>query len=219
MAVVYRALDPVANREVAIKVLRVLDPASSGEILEARLRFETEVQTLHRLSPHKNIPTYHHYNDGEDGDYTYFAMELVQGESLAKKMAVRAVHRPEDVVPVIKQISAVLDHSHGKGIIHRDIKPGNVLVQPDGLVKVIDFGIARVESQNLTPTGVRLGTPQYMAPEQVSGGNVGGQADQFSLGVLTYRLLTGRMPFEGQDDAATYNVLRPEPPDPRSVTV
>lgn len=216
MAVVYRALDPVADRALAIKVLRVPDPATLGEASEARLRFEVEVQTLHRLSPHKNIPTFYHYSNREDGDYTYFAMELAQGVSLAQTITATGVQRPKDVIPIIKQVSTVLDHAHGKGIVHRDIKPGNVLVQPDGLVKVIDFGIARVESQNLTATGVRLGTPQYMAPEQISGGNVGGQADQFSLGVLTYRLLTGTMPFEGQDEVVTHNILHAEPPDPRS---
>ena len=144
MAMVYRAIDPVADRPVVIKVLRLPDPATEDEISEARLRFQTEVQTLSRLSPHENIPTFYHYHSGEDGEYTYFAMELVHGESLDKKIAAGGVRRPEDVVPIVRQVSAVLDHAHQKGIVHRDIKPGNVLLRPDGVVKIIDFGIARV---------------------------------------------------------------------------
>jgi TonB family protein len=215
MAVVYRAIDPVADRPLAIKVLRVPDPATEDEILEARLRFQTEVQTLSRLSPHENIPTFYHYHSGEDGEYTYFAMELVQGESLDKKIAAGGARRPDDIVPIIRQIADVLDYAHRKGIIHRDVKPANVLVRPDGAVKIIDFGIARVGSHNLTATGVRLGTPAYMAPEQIRGETVGGPADQFSLAVLAYRLLTGRLPFEGQGDVAMWNsILRSDPSPP-----
>jgi TonB family protein len=214
MAVVYRAVDPVADRPLAVKVLRLPNPATEDETSEARLRFETEVQTLSRLSPHENIPTFYHYHGGGGGEYTYFAMELVQGESLDKKIAVGGARRPEEVVPIIRQISTVLDYAHRKGIVHRDIKPGNVLLRPDGVVKIIDFGIARVGSQNLTATGVRLGTPAYMAPEQIRGEDVGGPADQFSLAVLAYRLLTGRMPFEGQDELVVYNILHSEPPPP-----
>jgi TonB family protein len=215
MAVVYRAFDAVVGRTLAVKVLRIPSPAAEGEIEEARLRFENEVQTLSRLSPHDNIPVLYHF--GEDGEFPYFAMELVPGEALDEKISGGKTLLPDDAIPIIRQIACALDYAHSKGIVHRDIKPGNVLVQPNGRVKIIDFGIARVGSQNLTATGARLGTPAYMSPEQIKGEDVHGLADQFSLAVLAYRALTGRMPFEGKGELEHYNILHSNPPPPSRV--
>jgi serine/threonine-protein kinase len=216
MAKVYHAFDPVAEREYAIKVLRVLSLATEAEISEIRLRFQSEILALSRLSPHPHIPIYYH--GGQDGDTQYFVMELVAGCSLIKEMAAGRSFRPDDASRIVRQISVALDYAHGKGIVHRDIKPSNVMVQADGTVKIIDFGIARVDSQNLTVTGQGWGTPAYMAPERIMGKEVGGPADQFSLAVLTYQLLTGKMPFTGQDDVAVQNsVLHAEPPPPTRV--
>lgn len=142
MSVVYHAFDKTAGRDLAIKVLRIPPMATAEEISEARLRFETEVQALSRLSLHPSIPSFYQYHPGDDRDYPYFVMQLAPGESLHKKISAGGAQRPEYVVPIIRQVADALDFAHRKGIVHRDIKPSNVMVTDSGLVTIIDFGIA-----------------------------------------------------------------------------
>lgn len=216
MAKVYHAFDPIAEKDYAVKVLRILSLASEAETREGQQRFQNEIRALSRLSPHPNIPLYHH--NGTVGTTQYFAMEFVRGESLDRKMPEGKPFPPSDAVRILRQVAAALDYAHEKGIAHRDIKPGNVMLQPDGAVKVIDFGIARIGSQRLTVAGHGWGTPEYMAPERIAGTDTGGSADQFSLAVLAYRLLTGRKPFTGQDDMAVqHRVLHAEPSRPTDI--
>ena len=199
MSVVYKCFDPLLNRFAAVKVPKISMPASQREVTEVRVRFESEARTLGTLFPHDNLPVLFEYHAGELGstvDPPWYAMELVPGKSLQKIIAEGPVPL-ERALPWITQTARALDHVHAKRIVHRDIKPGNILVQADGRVKLIDFGIARVGFQNLTQTGVAVGTPSYMSPEQLDGKVAYEPSDQYSLGVVVYELLTGRKAFEG----------------------
>jgi serine/threonine-protein kinase len=132
---------------------------------------------------------------GEEYDYQFLVMELVEGEALKRPPIERCL-------PILDQLAAALDYAHLHGVIHRDVKPANVLLRTDGQVKLTDFGIARISSQTITQTGVTLGTPSYMAPEQIMASRVDGKADQFSLAVIAFELLTGRKPFEAPTSQA-----------------
>jgi formylglycine-generating enzyme required for sulfatase activity len=134
---------------------------------------------------------------GEEGDYQYLVMELVEGQPLA---AGGAAADPSICLPILRQIASALDYAHAQGVYHRDIKPANILVRAGGTAKITDFGIARIAAQTMTRTGVTMGTPAYMAPEQVMASRVDGRADQFSLAVVAFELLTGRRPFVGPTD-------------------
>ena len=201
MSVVYKCFDPLLNRFAAVKVPKISLPTVERHLTEVRLRFETEARTLGTLFPHDNLPVLFEYHAGELGsavDPPWYAMELVPGKSLQKIIAEGPMPL-ERALPWITQTARALDHVHAKGIVHRDIKPGNILMQPDGRVKLIDFGIARLGFQNLTQTGVAVGTPAYMAPEQLEGKLAYEPTDQYSLGVVVYEMLTGRKPFEGAE--------------------
>jgi formylglycine-generating enzyme required for sulfatase activity/tRNA A-37 threonylcarbamoyl transferase component Bud32 len=192
MGVVFRAFDPAIGRPIAIKVIRAQAFATNEEDQEARLRFAHEAAAAGRLS-HPNIVTVFHF--GEERDYQYLVMELVEGKALNHV-------GPEKCLPILRQLAGALDYAHTRGVVHRDIKPANVLVGADGQIKLTDFGIARLSSQTITQTGMTMGTPWYMAPEQVMSSRVDGKADQFSLAVIAFELLTGRKPFEGPTSQA-----------------
>jgi serine/threonine-protein kinase len=185
MGVVYRCLDPVIGRHVAVKVIWVQGTREQTE--ELRQRFAREAAAAGRLR-HRNIVTVYHL--GEDGDLQYLVMELIEGQSLDRL-------RVADCFPILRAIASALDYAHAKGVVHRDIKPSNILVDADGQVTVTDFGIARIATETMTMTGARMGTPAFMAPEQVKSARVDGRADQFSLAVLAFKLLTGQLPFSG----------------------
>jgi serine/threonine-protein kinase len=159
---------------------------------------------------HPNIVTI--FDVGEDYDIAYMAMELLDGTDLTKYCKKDSLLPIEEIIRVISCVALALDYAHSSGIVHRDIKPANIMILGNSEVKVADFGIARVMSSSKTQTGVVLGTPSYMSPEQIAGKKVDGRSDLFSLGVVLYELLAGEKPFQG-DSITTlmYNITSSEP--------
>jgi serine/threonine-protein kinase len=211
MATVYEAWDPVLHRKIAIKLVDqgALDPDSKPEVLR---RFKREAQAAARLT-HPNVVQVYEY--GEEGDYCYIAMELVQGKPLTAYLGEGLKTEMHRVRDIIGQLLEALSYSHAQGVIHRDIKPGNLLVTREGTIKVTDFGIARIEASNVTQHGHMLGTPSYMSPEQYLGDTPDGRADLFSAAVLLYELLTGMKPFAGESNGQIMNkILYDTPADP-----
>ena len=212
MGIVYKGLDPKLDRLTAIKTIRFTDDFDEDQAAKIREQVYREAEVVAKLS-HPNIVTI--YDVGEDLDLSYLAMEYLEGESL------EAYARKEQLLPIRKtidvtaQVCDALGYAHGHGIVHRDIKPANIMILKNGLVKVTDFGIARATASSKTRTGVIKGTPYYMSPEQISGMKVDGRSDIFSLGIVFYQLLTGELPFGGENLAAImYQIttVDPEPP-------
>jgi hypothetical protein len=191
MGTVYRALDPVLERTVAIKTLNTDLP--DDELAEVRARFVREAKSAGRLN-HPNIVTI--YDAGMAGEVAYIAMELLEGQSLQQMMKSGAAIRFDKAVDIVAQVAEGLDYAGRFGIVHRDIKPANIMVSPAGIAKITDFGVARVPSSSMTDAGMLLGSPKYIAPEQVREESIDPRADVFSLGVVLYELLGGRTPFE-----------------------
>ncbi len=210
MGVVYEAYDPLIERSVALKTIRqeALQGAHAAEILA---RFRREAQAAGKLT-HPNIVSI--YDFGEDGGVSYIAMELVKGRELKSYFEANERFALADVVRIVTEILAALGYSHKLGVVHRDVKPANVFVQPDGTAKVADFGIAHVESSELTQVGTVLGTPAYMSPEQILGLPVDGRSDLFSVGVMLYQFLTGERPFTGSATITMRKVLEEDPLPP-----
>ncbi len=196
MGLVYKAQDPKINRIVAIKTIRFSDEFEEDVIAEIKERFFTEAEIAGKLS-HPAIVTIH--DVGEDRDLTYMAMECLEGEDLEKYIVKDSLLPVRSVIDVIAQIAEALEFAHKEGVVHRDIKPANVMLLTNGKVKVTDFGIAKAISSSKTKTGVILGTPNYMSPEQIMGQKIDFKSDIFSLGVLFYQLLTGELPFHGDN--------------------
>jgi predicted Ser/Thr protein kinase len=198
MGVVYLARDPLIGRLVALKTFRAAQAMHGTELVEYRTRFMREAQSAGILS-HRNIVTIHDVVDSSDVGLTFIAMEYVRGHNL-KELLLRGEPMPlEQVVHVAAQVAEALDYAHSKGVIHRDIKPANIIIDPHGQVKITDFGIARLETSDLTHEGQLLGTPNYMAPERILGHKVDHRTDIFSLGVVIYELLTRQKPFQGEN--------------------
>jgi hypothetical protein len=196
MGTVFRALDTMLEREVALKVLRT-DLSDQADVTR---RFRAEAVTLARLS-HPHIATL--YGLVRHGSQLCMVMELVPGETLAALMQRERAFGWERAARLTVQILTALDYAHGAGVIHRDIKPSNVIVSATGIAKVLDFGIARVlDADRLTRQGLVIGTPQYMAPEQIRAVDLDGRADVYSVGVLLYEMLAGRLPFRADNDIA-----------------
>jgi serine/threonine protein kinase len=199
MGIVYQGVDPKINRHVAIKTLQLSDDINSPEFGEAKERFFREAQTAGGLS-HSNIVTI--YDVGEDNNLGYIAMDLLTGAPLS------LFTQPEQLLPtplvyqLLIQITDALDYAHTQNVVHRDIKPANIIYDDDLLkVTVTDFGIAYVSDNSKTRTGIIMGSPYYMSPEQILGLKVDGRSDIFSLGVTFYQLLCGHLPFEGESIA------------------
>ncbi len=194
MGMVYKGMDPKINRTVAIKTVRISDEENSPDSEEVRRRFYREAEAAGGLS-HPNIVTI--YDVGEEGDIAYIAMEYLEGTSLEKHAKKPNLFPLRKIIHYMVMICRALDYAHKHNVIHRDIKPANIMLLKGDIIKVADFGIARMTTSSRTQTGVILGTPNYMSPEQVEGKKVDGRSDIFSLGVLFYQFLTGELPFKG----------------------
>jgi serine/threonine-protein kinase len=211
MGVVYRAFDPVIGRTVALKTIALGATDEEGRELRARLHREAcAAGTL----THPNIVTV--YDVIEAGGTTAVAMELVEGQSLATLIAERAPFAPEAALEILEQICAAIDWAGSKGIVHRDIKPANILITPAGLVKVADFGLARMTLSQMTQTASVFGSPGYMSPEQVRGQPLDSRSDLFGAAVTLYQMLTKDLPFASEDVATTLFRIVHEPPTPPS---
>jgi serine/threonine-protein kinase len=212
MGVVYLAVDPVIGRRVALKTLAV--PADSEEAQEFAQRFLREAQAAGILN-HPVIVTVHDAGVDDDTGLSFIAMEYIEGRSLKEMLQSGHAFSPVDVAMIGAAIADALDYAHAQGVIHRDVKPANILITSRGQAKITDFGVARLESSNLTAAGQFIGTPNYMAPEQVTGGAVDGRSDLFSLGVVLFELLTGARPFGGSSmTEVTYKIVHEAPPIP-----
>lgn len=206
MGIVYRAEDTTLHRMVALKFL----PSKSTQDLQAKTRFINEARAASALD-HPNICTIHEIDETDD-DQLFIAMACYEGETLRQRIA-RGQLPLDEAMDITRQILQGLAKAHGQGIVHRDIKPANIFITNDGLVKVLDFGLAKLAGQaRLTKTGSTLGTVAYMSPEQARGEEVDNRSDIWSLGVLIFEMLTGRLPFPGDhEQAVIYSILNEEP--------
>ena len=215
MGTVYDGYDALIDRRVAIKTIPLPDP-SDAEAQEELARFRREAQAAGRLT-HPNIVAVYDY--GEDGKVAYIVMEYAPGTELKKVLDKGDRLPPAEAVRIMQGVLAGLQFSHERGVVHRDIKPGNIILSTDGTVKIADFGIARIESSNMTQAGTVMGTPSYMSPEQFMGQTVDARTDIYSAGVMLYQLLTGERPFEGGMSAIMHKALNTEPPRPSDLSV
>jgi serine/threonine-protein kinase len=222
MGVVYLGRDPKINRVVAIKTMALSQEFDADELKDVKERFFREAETAGRLN-HPNIVQM--YDAGEEHDLAYIAMEFLKGKDLVPYT------KPDNLLPLPKAINIVmhvaeaLSYAHGNQVVHRDIKPANFMYEPESdQVKVTDFGIARITDSSKTKTGMVLGTPSYMSPEQLAGKKIDGRSDLFSLGVTLYQMACGKLPFEGEsmaqlmfkitnDSAPDIRTIRPDVPD------
>lgn len=214
MGIVYRAHDPKIGRSIAIKTIALNALSSEEERARLRDRLRREAQSAGVLS-HPNIVTI--YDVHEEGDHAYIFMEFVDGPTLENLIAQGRVPNPGPLLDLLEQVAEGLDYAHSRGIVHRDIKPGNVMVDSHITAKITDFGVARISTQptGSTMSGTILGTPNYMSPEQIQGETVDGRADQFSLAVMAYELLTGERPFQGEAlPTLIYKIVHADPPSP-----
>ena len=213
MSAVYRGFDPAISRSVAIKII-AKSALDEGELQHLLARFRHEAQAVGRLS-HPGIVQIYDY--GEDDEIAYIVMELVQGKTLLQHLRAHANYDLREIGDIIGQLLDALGHAHAAGVVHRDVKPSNIMINNDGRLKISDFGIAHTESSDLTQHGDVLGTPHYMAPEQFLGLDIGVPADLYSVGVIAYDLLTGTKPFSGTSATVMQQALNQRPADPSSL--
>jgi serine/threonine-protein kinase len=216
MGVVYMGRDPKINRVVAIKTMALSQEFDEDEIADVKERFFREAETAGRLN-HANIVTM--FDAGEEHDLAYIAMEFLKGKDLV------AYTKPANLMPlprvmsIVARVAEALSYAHENNVVHRDIKPANVMYEPESdQVKVTDFGIARITDSSKTKTGMVLGTPSYMSPEQLAGKKIDGRSDLFSLGVTLYQMSCGKLPFEGDSMAQLmFRIANEAHPDIRTV--
>ncbi len=212
MGSVYLAKDPRINRPVAIKAIPIEKEFEDEELKEARQRFFREAESAGRLT-HPNIITV--FDAGEDHGLAYIAMEFVPGIPLRSFTDKKKLLAPKRALELCAATAEGLDYAHNQGVIHRDIKPANLLYNPkDGTMKISDFGVARITDNNATKTGIVLGTPMYMSPEQLGAEKLTGLSDLFSLGVTLYELLVGEVPFKASNIAVLMTKITTEDPAP-----
>ena len=209
MAVVYKALDKALEREVAIKVL----PFSLSFDSDFVTRFQREARNSAKLEHPNIIPI---YRVGKSGRVIYYVMKFIRGQTLTKVIAARGALPVPEIKRLLIETARALGYAHKHGIVHRDIKPDNIMFDELGQAIVTDFGIAKAQSgARLTGTGIAIGTPHYMSPEQARAGNIDGKSDIYSLGVVAYQCLTGHVPFDGEDSFAIgYKHIMDELPTP-----
>lgn len=215
MGMVYKGMDHAIDRPVALKTIRLDFAVDPSEVEELKVRLVREAKAAGKLS-HPNIVTI--YDVGHQGEFQYIAMEYLKGHTLEKLIKKGMEWNYKILANIIIQICDALDYAHSKGIVHRDIKPANIMVLEDFKIKVMDFGIARFDANNMTQTGVAMGTPNYISPEQLQGKQASARSDIFSVGVVLYELLTGEKPFRGETiTALIYNILNTNPPGPSTL--
>lgn len=213
MGVVYKARDPLIERILAIKTVN-LAGLSRDEADSYEQRFYREAKSAGRLN-HPNIVTIH--DVGRSDGLAYIAMEFLEGGSLREIIDSGVVLPPDKTVKIAYQIAKGLAFAHQNDVVHRDVKPANIMVLKNGAVKIMDFGVALLPTGSLTMAGTAFGSPKYMSPEQVVGRQVDGRSDIFSLGAVLYELLTGVPPYQGEDlNAILYQVINDMPPAPSS---
>jgi CHASE2 domain-containing sensor protein/predicted Ser/Thr protein kinase len=212
MGIVYVGRDPKIGRQVAIKTMALSQEFEPDELAGVKERFFREAETAGRLS-HPNIVSI--FDAGEEHDLAYIAMEFVKGHDLTRHIKPDALLPVPEVLRLVADAADALDYAHGNGIVHRDIKPANMmLVESSRTVKLMDFGIARLTDSNKTKTGMVLGSPSYMSPEQLAGKRVDGRSDLFSLGVTLYQMLTGALPFQANSMVNLMMKIATEPHPP-----
>lgn len=200
MGVVYLGKDPKISRVVAIKTMALSQEFDEDELEEVKERFFREAETAGRLN-HPNIVTI--YDAGEEHDLAYIAMEFLKGQDLAPYTKKNNLLPLATTLDIIKKAAEALHYAHNQNVVHRDIKPANIMYEPEsGTIKITDFGIARITDASKTKTGMVLGTPSYMSPEQLAGKKVDGRSDLFSLGVMLFQLVTGELPFKADSMAS-----------------
>ena len=214
MGMVYLGHDPKIGRTVAIKTMMLKQEFEGEKLEEVKKRFFREAETAGRLN-HPNIVTI--YDVGDDQDLSYIAMDFLKGENLLKYAKQGSLLDAEEVFEIIAKVAEALDYAHSKHVVHRDVKPANIIYdKASGTLKVTDFGVACLTDTSKTKTGTILGSPSYMSPEQLAGQKVDGRSDLFSLGVTFYQLLSGELPFVGESLASLmYKIANEKHPDIR----
>jgi len=211
MGLVYLGKDPTIQRFVAIKTMRLDDIDSAEELKEFRERFFREAESTGRLS-HPNIVTV--YDAGEQDGLAFIAMEYLEGTLLSGFCQKSTLLPSQQVLQIVASVADALDYAHGQGVVHRDVKPPNIMLLKQRVVKVMDFGIAKMATASKTQPSLIVGTPRYMSPEQATGKDVDGRSDVFSLGVVLFELLTGERPFDADNMPALVTRITKAPHAP-----
>jgi serine/threonine protein kinase len=215
MGVVYKATDPVIGRTVAVKTIRLSEETAGISHEQLVQRVQTEARAAGLLT-HPNIVVV--YDAGEDQGQFYITMELVQGKSLQAWLNEGEKFPVNRVIRIMEQVCSALQFAHDRGVVHRDVKPANIMLTRDDFVKVTDFGTAKILQYGGGQQTGPMGTPGYMSPEQIKGRGVDGRTDIFALGVVLYQMLTGKRPFIGQDiPTVLYRILNEQPPAPETI--
>ncbi len=217
MGIVYKGIDPKIGRTVALKTLKTTGEIPADQLSEFKRRFSQEAQSAGRLA-HPNIVTI--YDVGEEEGLAYIAMEFIKGKALDEYIAEKHAFTIDQIVSIMTQICEGLGYAHKNGVIHRDIKPANIVLTDDKVAKITDFGIAKITSMSATQSGVVVGTPSYMSPEQITGKGVDNRSDIFSIGAVFYELLTHEKAFPGDNiTTVMYRVVHENPAPVTSINM